>query len=90
MLNLTNRDADRLARLLDEADLFMRELAGDQARRGQAMRVIGDRNLALYHEMHREHALRVADELRDAATHARERRPWTPTAHRERLLKSAG
>lgn len=90
MWNLTNRDADRLARLLDEAQLFVRELAGEQARRENAMRAIGERNLATYHDMHHEHALRVADELRDAVEHARTRQPWVQPSSRRDILKAAG
>jgi hypothetical protein len=77
MLSLPNHDADRLAQVLDQAEHLLRELAGEHAKRADAMDYLHDRRLRDYHREHRTRILVTAQQVADAARHARARTPWT-------------
>lgn len=51
MIHITNAQADRLARLLDETSRELRASAGHHIYRYDAMRFVGERGLAQYHKM---------------------------------------
>lgn len=66
MIRLSNADARRLVRVLDQAAVLLREHAAEQSYRRDACRAVRERILADYHQRQHEHALAVADAVTEA------------------------
>lgn len=80
MQHINNHDADRHARLLDQAVNGLRELAVHHQARADACKFLGDRRMRDYHVLHRHGILATADELSKAANALREREGLKPPA----------
>lgn len=82
-LTLRNAELDRLSRDLADAELLLRDLAGRDARRADAMTFVRDERLADYYRRHREQALAIAGLLAEYIEHLREREPlWDEATSR--------
>ena len=75
MLNLTNRQADTLAQLIDEAVNATRAAAIDQSARAAATRYLREYRLAEYHTTRHAQFVALAGELTAAAAALRGRQP---------------
>lgn len=94
MHRLTNNDADRLAKDLDEAAMRLHQWANQHHAYGAAMEIMGEHRWSEYHEREARLTEGVEHDLRTYATALRERHPlWdndTRPAHsRARLPKSS-
>lgn len=79
MLNLTNAEADHLARHAEKGAELLRELAADHRQRADAMHVIGERLMEWYHQAKFSMCLDAAAALEsDAADLRARRKPAAP------------
>lgn len=65
MIHLSNVDAKRLVKLLDQAATIARQHAAEQSYRRDACRAVRERILTDYHDRQHRAALDVADDLVD-------------------------
>lgn len=75
MLSLTNVQVDHVARQCEDAIELLRAMARDEQRRGEAMRLISDRNMATYHATRAELILLTVASLQETVAAFRARRP---------------
>jgi hypothetical protein len=79
VLNLTNHEADHLARHAEQAAGLLRELAAHHRSQQDAMHVIGERLMEWYHEGKRTVILEVVEQVeKDAADLRARRKPVIP------------
>lgn len=90
MIHVTHAQADKLARLVEEAAIELRSAAARATRDRDAMVFIGDERLAEFHRSRRGQLLGTAHELEDVAARLRARETLPGPTRARRLTRRAG
>jgi len=86
LIHLTNAEADYLARHAEDAAALLREMRADQARRRDAMDIIGEKMMAWYHAAKADIIAALATQLETDAADLRARRKPDAPAYRTRVI----